>query len=41
MRRIPDKHYINGSIDYIDYVSVNTLNLQEFKVMAEICGYEF
>lgn len=39
MKRIPYKHYTNGNIDHIDYIIMDTLNLQEFKKMAEMCGY--
>ncbi|KAH0764833.1 hypothetical protein KY285_000704 [Solanum tuberosum] len=39
MKRTPEKHYVEGNIDYIDYVNANKLDLVEFKTMAEICGY--
>ncbi|KAH0635739.1 hypothetical protein KY289_035654 [Solanum tuberosum] len=39
MKRTPEKHYVEGNIDYIDYVNANKLDLDEFKKMAEICGY--
>lgn len=39
MKRIPEKHYVGGNIDYIDYVNVAKLNIAEFKKMTEICGY--
>ncbi|OIT35200.1 hypothetical protein A4A49_23319 [Nicotiana attenuata] len=39
MKRIPEKHYVGGNIDYIDYVNAAKLNIAEFKKMAEICGY--
>nr|ABI34397.1 hypothetical protein STB1_57t00025 [Solanum tuberosum] len=39
MKRTPEKHYVEGNIDYIDYVNGNKLDLDEFKKMAEICGY--
>ncbi|KAH0666466.1 hypothetical protein KY285_027672 [Solanum tuberosum] len=39
MKRTLEKHYVEGNIDYIDYVNANKLDLDEFKKMAEICGY--
>ncbi|KAH0664038.1 hypothetical protein KY284_028969 [Solanum tuberosum] len=36
MKRTPEKHYVEGNIDYIDYVNANKLDLDEFKKMAEI-----
>ncbi|KAH0739567.1 hypothetical protein KY290_038272 [Solanum tuberosum] len=39
MKCTPEKHYVEGNIDYIDYVNANKLDLDGFKKMAEICGY--
>lgn len=39
MKRTPEKHYVEGNIDYIDYVNATKLNLDEFKKMREICEY--
>ncbi|KAM3234120.1 hypothetical protein P3L10_019479 [Capsicum annuum] len=35
MKRTPDKHYVGGNMDYIDYVNAAELNLVEFKKMMD------
>ncbi|KAM3290026.1 hypothetical protein P3S67_018315 [Capsicum chacoense] len=40
MKHLPKRHYFGGCVQFIDYVDVSEIMLSQFKIMAEICGYD-